>query len=329
MVRRIASSGGARKPKRGRRVASGPKAVKGRRTVGHTAHSKVGSSQAKGFVDPRELTSEDLVTKTLQETSGSLGMAARPKVVDFSARLRERRMARIRGWAVRAGVALLVLAVLGGLIWTLFFSPVLRLESDRIEVHGGNEWVSGQRIKEIAAKQSGRSLLLVSTSEVTAQLGDIPGVSAAKADKRYPRGMSVTITAQKPAAMLKASDDDLTAVDDRGRILNSVKGASASGIPVIEVSNVNDGLRDRAVLAASKILGDLPEQMRHRISKVSARTQDSITTELDDGRYAVLWGDASDLALKQAVVDKIVNDPTKIGDKHQVDVSAPLRPIIK
>ncbi|MDN6803480.1 MAG: cell division protein FtsQ/DivIB, partial [Bifidobacterium mongoliense] len=120
-----------------------------------------------------------------------------------------------------------------------------------------------------------------------------------------------------------------TAVDDRGRILNSVKGASASGIPVIEVSNVNDGLRDRAVLAASKILGDLPEQMRHRISKVSARTQDSITTELDDGRYAVLWGDASDLALKQAVVDKIVNDPTKIGDKHQVDVSAPLRPIIK
>ncbi|MDY3125675.1 FtsQ-type POTRA domain-containing protein [Bifidobacterium mongoliense] len=289
----------------------------------------MGSSQAKGFVDPRELTSEDLVTKTLQETSGSLGMAARPKVVDFSARLRERRMARIRGWAVRAGVALLVLAVLGGLIWTLFFSPVLRLESDRIEVHGGNEWVSGQRIKEIAAKQSGRSLLLVSTSEVTAQLGDIPGVSAAKADKRYPRGMSVTITAQKPAAMLKASDDDLTAVDDRGRILNSVKGASASGIPVIEVSNVNDGLRDRAVLAASKILGDLPEQMRHRISKVSARTQDSITTELDDGRYAVLWGDASDLALKQAVVDKIVNDPTKIGDKHQVDVSAPLRPIIK
>ncbi|MEK0211037.1 FtsQ-type POTRA domain-containing protein [Bifidobacterium mongoliense] len=289
----------------------------------------MGSSQAKGFVDPRELTSEDLVTKTLQETSGSLGMAARPKVVDFGARLRERRMARIRGWAVRAGVALLVLAVLGGLIWTLFFSPVLRLESDRIEVHGGNEWVSGQRIKEIAAKQSGRSLLLVSTSEVTAQLGDIPGVSAAKADKRYPRGMSVTITAQKPAAMLKASDDDLTAVDDRGRILNSVKGASASGIPVIEVSNVNDGLRDRAVLAASKILGDLPEQMRHRISKVSARTQDSITTELDDGRYAVLWGDASDLALKQAVVDKIVNDPTKIGDKHQVDVSAPLRPIIK
>jgi cell division protein FtsQ len=35
------------------------------------------------------------------------------------------------------------------------------------------------------------------------------------------------------------------------------------------------------------------------------------------------------MALKKAVVDKIINDPTKIGDKHQVDVSAPLRPIIK
>jgi cell division protein FtsQ len=69
--------------------------------------------------------------------------------------------------------------------------------------------------------------------------------------------------------------------------------------------------------------------MRTSITKVSAQTQDSVTTELDSGNRIIVWGDSSDLKLKKAVVDKIINDPTKIGDKHQVDVSAPLRPIIK
>lgn len=38
----------------------------------------------------------------------------------------------------------------------------------------------------------------------------------------------------------------------------------------------------------------------------------------------IVWGDSSDLKLKKAVVDKIVNDPNVIGDKHNVDVSAPV-----
>jgi cell division protein FtsQ len=50
---------------------------------------------------------------------------------------------------------------------------------------------------------------------------------------------------------------------------------------------------------------------------------------LNGGDRIIIWGDASQLDLKKAVVDKIINDPTKIGNKHQIDVSAPLRPIIK
>jgi cell division protein FtsQ len=141
--------------------------------------------------------------------------------------------------------------------------------------------------------------------------------------------LKVTVEAQRPAAMLKASDDSLTAVDSRGRVLNAVDGTSADGIPVIEVANVDTGLQNRAVKEALKILNSLPEQMRTSITKVSAQTQDSVTTELDSGNRIIVWGDSSDLKLKKAVVDKIINDPTKIGDKHQVDVSAPLRPIIK
>ena len=110
----------------------------------------------------------------------------------------------------------------------------------------------------------------------------------------------------------------MTAVDSKGRVLNSVSGVSVEGIPVIEVQNVDASLSRRPIKEALKILSSLPESMRN-----------SITTELNGGDRVIVWGDSSDLKLKKAVVDKIVNDPNVIGDKHNVDVSAPLRPIIK
>ena len=82
-------------------------------------------------------------------------------------------------------------------------------------------------------------------------------------------------------------------------------------------------------MTAIKVLDSLSTAMRARVNKVTAQTQDSITTELDNGNYTIIWGDASQMKLKKAVVDKIINDPNVIGDKHSVDVSAPLRPIIK
>lgn len=281
------------------------------------------------FVDPLSLDGEDIVAKTLEETSGTLGVATRPKVVDFNARLKERRRANARSIALRVAAVVAAVAVLAGLVWLLFFSSVFRLEVSQISVSGGNEWVSESEVLDIASEQAGKSLLLVSSDDVVDQLNDIPGVTQAEVVKEFPNGLSVTVEAQKPAAMLQTPDGTLTAVDTEGRALNSVDDASNDGIPVIEVDSVDDGQSDRAVLEALQILSELSDDMRARISSVSAQTQDSITTQLDDGAYTVVWGDSSDLDLKIAVVEEILGDPDVIGDKTQVDVSAPLRPIIK
>jgi cell division protein FtsQ len=289
-------------------------------------------AQAKGaageFVDARALRNEDYVAETLHQTTGALGVASRPKVVDFTERARERKRAGARVIALRTLTVVAVVAAVAGLVWLLFFSTVFRLESSAVSVSGANEWVDEQTIHDIADKQAGRSLFLVSTDDVAKQLKAIPGVSEADVSKRFPKSMSVEVKAQRPAAMLK-SGDTLTAVDDQARVLNSVRNTNADGIPVIEVRNVDDGLNSRAIKEALKILGSIPDSMRARVSKVTAATQDSITTQLDDGNYTVIWGDSSELSLKMADVDKIVNDPSKIQDKHTVDVSAPYRPIIK
>ncbi len=287
------------------------------------------SSRSEGFVDARKLRSENLITKTLDETTGTLGLLTRPKVVDFSSRLEEKRKANIRVITIRVAGAAAAVAIMTMLVWLFFFSSVFRLETSEITIVGGNEWVSDSQVMEIAEKQAGKSILLVSNSDVEKEIKEIPGVTSAEAKKVMPNKLEVTFKAQKPAAMLKTGEDSMTAVDSKGRVLNSVEGVSVDGIPVIEVEDVETSLKNRSIKEALKILSSLSESMRNSITKVTAATQDSITTELNGGDQIIVWGDSSEMKLKKAVVDKIINDPNVIGDKHNVDVSAPLRPIIK
>ena len=345
MARRVISSdkdSKGTKPQSGKRTGrsvsserNGGRSAEKRSVVGHSAAGgsavtdAASHSKAEGFVDARRLRSEDLVSKTLQETTGTIGVMTRPKVVDFNARLKERRKAGARVVAVRALAGIAVAAVLGAVIWLLFFSSVFRLEPDNISVAGANEWVSESQVLDIARQQSGKSLFLVSDSAVEKQIKSIPGVTSAESKKHLPNSLEVTIKAQKPAAMLKTGENHMTAVDSKGRVLNSVSGVSVEGIPVIEVQDVDVSLSKRPIKEALRILSSLPESMRGSITKVTAATQDSITTELNGGDRVIVWGDSSELKLKKAVVDKIINNPNVIGDKHNVDVSAPLRPIIK
>ena len=301
------------------------------RSVDEGAHDAIAPNRSASgaFVDARAMSSSDYVAKTLDEGSGPLGVPSRPKVVDFSRRAKEKRKASRRMLAVRVLAAVAVAVAISSLVWLLFFSSLLRLNASNITIKGANEWVSESQILKIAGKQAGKSLLLVSNDEVESQLKEIPGVTSATSSKRFPHGLHVEVKAQKPAAMLKSSDDSMTAVDSRGRVLNSVDGANVDGIPVITVDDVDQGLKRQAIKEAVKILASLPESMRQSITSVTAETRDSITTTLNGGERVIVWGDSSDLKLKKAVVDKIINDPNVIGDKQQVDVSAPLKPIIK
>ena len=288
------------------------------------------TSSAGGFVDARAIPPDRPVSGRIgtdQEDQG-LGIFVRPKVLDFQARVREKKKVSRRLVLIRTGVVVVVMALIAGLAWLLFLSPVFRLQTDKIDVSGGNAWVSNDRVVSIVANQGDRSLLLISTNGVEQEISGMAGVTDAKVRKCFPHGLEVTFDAQEPTAVFKDAQRKLTAVDRQGRVLNTVS-KPVEGVPVIQVATVKRAQQDQAVRQTLRILSTMPEAMRHSVTKVTAKTQDSITTELDQGKHVIIWGDGSDLKLKQAVVDKIINDPSKIGDKHQLDVSAPLRPIVK
>ncbi|WP_260804432.1 MULTISPECIES: cell division protein FtsQ/DivIB [Bifidobacterium] len=312
-----------------RSLVKGSSASASKSVTSKSAESR-STSSAGGFVDARTIPPDRPVSGRIgtdQEDQG-LGIFVRPKVLDFQARVREKKKVSRRLVLIRTGVVLLVMALIAGLAWLFFLSPVFRLQTDKIGVSGGNAWVSNDRVASIVARQGDRSLLLISTNGVEEEISGMAGVTDAKVRKSFPHGLEVSFDAQEPTAVFKDAQDKLTAVDRQGRVLNTVS-KPVKGVPVIQVSTVNRAQQDQAVRQTLRILSTMPEAMRHSVTKVTAETQDSITTELDQGKHVIIWGDGSDLKLKQAVVDKIINDPSKIGDKHQLDVSAPLRPIVK
>lgn len=288
------------------------------------------------FVDARRLSVVDFVKQTLRSTAGPLGIVSRPKVIDFSAREKEKKFASLRTILLRLLYSFLIIASITLLCWVLFFSPVFRLKSENISILGSNEWVSEQKISSIASNQVNKSLFLVSSQEIIEQLNNIPGVTEAKVSKKFPQGLQITVRAQKPAAILKShGSEKLTAVDVKGRVLNAVENVPTTGIPVIEVTDVHKSLSSKAVREALKIVSSLSEDFRSHVMRVSARTQDSVETEISSTvsnveiHRVIVWGDSSDLDLKKAIVDVIINDPSKIGNRQRLDVSAPARPILK
>ena len=301
-----------------------------------TSSSLENQSSKNAFVDARRLSVVDFVKQTLKSSSGPLGITSRPKVIDFSAREKEKNFAKIRTILLRFAYAFLAFALIALRCWMLFLSPFFRLDSKNIRIFGSNEWVSEQKIASIASNQVDKSLFLVSSQQIIEQLNNIPGVTETKVVKQFPHGLQITVRAQKPAAMLKAKDGEkLTAVDVKGRVLNAVQNVSTSGIPVIEVSDVSKSLNSRAVKEALKIVSSLSQDFRSHVIRVSAKTQDSVEKEVSypgpsgDVHRIVVWGDSSDSELKKAIVETIISDPSKIGNRQLLDVSAPARPILK
>lgn len=301
-----------------------------------TSSSLENQSSKNAFVDARRLSVVDFVKQTLKSSSGPLGITSRPKVIDFSAREKEKNFAKIRTFLLRFAYTFLAVALIALLCWMLFLSPFFRLDSKNIRIFGSNEWVSEQKIELIASNQVDKSLFLVSSQQIIEQLNNIPGVTETKVVKQFPHGLQITVRAQKPAAMLKAKDGEkLTAVDVKGRVLNAVQNVSTSGIPVIEVSDVSKSLNSRAVKEALKIVSSLSQDFRSHVIRVSAKTQDSVETEVSypgpsgEVHRIVVWGYSSDLELKKAIVETIISDPSKIGNRQLLDVSAPARPILK
>ena len=284
---------------------------------------------AANFVDPRHLQAPASLQESLeQESEAGTGVFARDsKIVDVKARIDEKAKAKrsriVRKVLIIVGIVLAAVLV----VWTLFFSPLCQVGTSNVSVKGANRWVSKQQVSKLADAQIHKSLLLVSSSQLSESISKLAGVEDVSISKSFPNAITITVTPRTPKAIIKDKSGTLSVVDKNAFVIATVK-KQFSGVPLIEVDDTGKQLTSRAVTQALSVLSQVPDSLLTQLTEVTAMTQDSVTTRMKDGR-TVVWGNSSQMKLKSTVVQAILSDKSMMQGKSSIDVSAPERPILK
>lgn len=223
------------------------------------------------------------------------------------------------------------LAVLA-LAWLLFWSPVLALDVDEVQVSGAGTVVAVDQVMAVVAERAGTPLPRLDTVGLRDAILEVPGVREARVARDWPTGLVIELVSREPVAAVPEQKDPATggAVAGTGYALVDQDGvqvgrvdAAPEGLPVVDVP-VGDA---RTLTAVLTVLQSLPADLLAQVGQISAQTQDTVTMLLRDGAQ-VDWGSAGENPLKAAVLQALRAAPASAG-AAVYDVSAPTLPIVK
>jgi len=245
---------------------------------------------------------------------------SRPVSDQFVERLAERRSAIRRVRLRTVAVVALVLALVAGGVYVVFYSPVLAVDEEQIEVTGAGDLVDAQEVHELAAAHTGEPLARVDTGALTEQIGALVGVLEVHVRRDWPRGLEVVITPREPVAGVPA-DEGYLILDDQAVEL-ATQDEPPQELPVVDVPLDSEGSA-AALQAVVAVLGDLPADLFTEVAVASAASADQVEFELAGGQQ-VIWGSAEESELKAEVLQTLLQVPAAV-----YDVSAPRNPITR
>lgn len=239
----------------------------------------------------------------------------------MQARLDERKRTERRRAASKTVRAAVIAAFVLATMWAVSASPLLALDSDKIELTGVTSEIDAAAVDAVLASHDGDSLLTLNVPHVADQLRDVAGVRDATVERVWPRGLRVTLVARQPVAAIPSGEQ--FALLDADAVQVGLVDAPPAGLPVVNVP-----LGDERVLnAALTVIKSLPAEILERVDGLGAQTEDSVAFTLRDGPR-VEWGSAEDSALKAQVLAVMLDNGQTQG-AAVVDVSAPTLPITR
>lgn len=243
------------------------------------------------------------------------------QVVQLSARRREK-LAERRRLLLKRVLITVVTVVMGTLVaWALFFSPLLALQQDKIEVTGlkGSAYLTNEQVTESLHPWVGTPLPRLSEGAMSKQLtSDYPIIKSVDLSRHFPRGATLAITLREPVACLMEGDT-CRAIDTEGVILN-LAPEQTQGLPRLTLAAGQDAAGDAAT-AMIDVLSVLPTDIRSRVSSIEVSEAAQITLKLSDGA-TVAWGTSGNNEFKAQVLGIILQQQAS-----RYDVSAPSAPV--
>jgi cell division protein FtsQ len=250
--------------------------------------------------------------RSLRRSSGEAG------TVDKATRRSRKRFAR-RQWRRRwlawryLLVLVVVLGIVGGGIWAVWFSSWLAVET--IDVSGA-QTVEASDIRARSGIDVGEPLARVDVATAERRIGALAVVRTVSVTRQWPNGILVNIEERVPIAVVEIGGR-LRGMDADGVVFRDYKKAPP-GLPRVVTSI---GTTAEALKEAAKVIAALPPDLTLIVDHVQVTTVDQISLVLKDGR-TVVWGSADESATKADVLETLL----ATVQASVYDVSVPSKP---
>ncbi|WP_406022756.1 FtsQ-type POTRA domain-containing protein [Nocardioides sp. NBC_00850] len=214
-------------------------------------------------------------------------------------------------------VGTLVIALLLGGIWAVYFSTWLQVKGT--SVHGSMKMTSAKQVVEFAAVPVGEPLATADLEAVQVRvLNGLPMVRSVNVSREWPDKIRVDVTERTPVAVVSIGGR-LRALDETGTVFWDYKKAPR-GLPMVNtVTGTNsDALREAAAVASA-----LPADLAKTVDHVEVTTVDSISLELRNDKR-VVWGSSAQSDTKADVLVALMKAEPDVA---RYDVSVPGQPV--
>jgi cell division protein FtsQ len=226
----------------------------------------------------------------------------------FARRQWARRLRTARPWLL----AVLALAAVAASAWVVFFSSVLA--TDRVQV-GGTKIVSEDEVRRAAAVDIGTPLARVDLDGVRERVEQLSAVESVDVHRGWPHTVEITVTERTPLATVPRHGQWYAM--DREGVLFRPTPLRDETLPIVALAAASDDAARREV---ASVVAALPDELLAETRRVKARSMDSITLSLVDGRQ-VRWGSADESDRKVRVLAILLEQKASV-----YDVSVPEQP---
>jgi cell division protein FtsQ len=222
---------------------------------------------------------------------------------------------RRRPWLLAAwGLGLV--AALAGVVWLVWFSPVLAARSVRVE---GVPAAAVADITRRAQVPLGQPMARVDTGAIARRVIASATLAEVTVSRSWPSTIVVSASPRVPVLAVKNPHGEVQVVDAQGVAYATVP-AAPRGVPQISTSITPPS---RAALRAGiSVLEALTPALRRQVTDVRVTGASSVSLRL--GRTTVVWGGAADPDLKVKVITALLRQKPRT-----IDVSTPRTPVTR
>ena len=209
----------------------------------------------------------------------------------------------------------LVLALIGGSLWTIYFSTVF--VTKRVDVVGTHHLTPTQ-VSFAVQIPLGVPLARQQLDEIAKRATTLSAIESATATRDWPNTITVTIVERRPVLALDRPDGYVV-VDKFG-----VAYETQTTLPPHVVLGDVDPADAPLLHEVATVAAALPDKLRGKADRLTAISRDNIVLILESGRK-VTWGSAANSELKAQVVTALLKRKTK----SSIDVSSPHNPAVR